>query len=364
MPINYYEILGVEKNAGLRDIKKAYHKLALRYHPDRNPGLPGADQKFIEISTAYQILSDPVERARYDKSLEEGSLEQFMEYWEDLQAKRRPPPPPAYYRRRFTHVVYSRKTKFMGALIVLAIVFVAISIPLLLLRTASRQNYLEARILYGRKLYFEALQKYDRSITEMGWKNPEACAFAGYILTWNLKNPAEAIKYLKKGLRYHPNDSVASVIHYLMGINYIKMNNKKAAYGELSKVYPNSNFADSAAYRSGLILCLEQQDYRASLKIFRNLLYKNKNFDDARYFKAYCLQKTGYHREAIEELNYLLKRNYEPGAVYYHRARSEIKLKQTEAACLDLKKAMEFGVEEARELYVLHCNDNRPPEQP
>ncbi len=355
MPTNYYDILGLGKNANLRDIKKAYRKLALKYHPDKNPGLPGTEKKFIEISTAYQILSDPVERAKYDRSMEDGSLEQFMEYWEDLKVKRRPPPPPAYYRRRFTRVEYSKKTKILGGLIVLAIVFIAVALPLLLLRTASMQNYLEAQVLYGRKLYFESLQKYDQSITEMGWKNAEACAFAGYILTWNLKNPSRALQFLKKGLKYHPNDSVASVIHYLMGINLIKTNDKQAAFRELSKVYPNSNFADSAAFRSGVILCLEQQDYKSALQTFRNLLNKNRDFDNARYFKAYCLQKTGYHREAIQDLNYLLKKNYEPGAVYYHRARSEIKLDQPEAACHDLKKAMQLGVEEARELFSLYC---------
>lgn len=64
---DYYKILGVERNASLDEIKKAYRRLALKYHPDRNPGDKQAEEKFKEINEAYQVLSDPEKRARYDQ---------------------------------------------------------------------------------------------------------------------------------------------------------------------------------------------------------------------------------------------------------------------------------------------------------
>ena len=64
---DYYKILGVERNATEQDIKKAYRKLALKYHPDRNPGNKEAEEKFKEINEAYQVLSDPQKRSRYDQ---------------------------------------------------------------------------------------------------------------------------------------------------------------------------------------------------------------------------------------------------------------------------------------------------------
>ncbi len=357
MSISYYEILGIDKTASLREIKKAYYKLALDYHPDRNPGQPDIEKKFIEVSTAYQILSNPSERNKYDRSAETGDLEAFKEYWENQNVKR-PPPPPAYYRRKAGQVEYTNKAKILGGIIVAVMVIIIVLVPIFLLRTASKHNYTEGQLLYGKKFYFEALQKYDQSITEIGWKNAEACTFAGYILTWNLQNPEHAIKYLEKGLRYKPGDSLASTIHYLLGINLIKLNNKKDAMKELSMVYPNSsNIVDSAMFRSGLILCLDQQEYKKSLAIFENLVDKNIHFDEARYFLAYCQQKVGKHIDAIGNFDFLIDRNYQPGTIYYQRARSKLKLNQIDQACHDLKKAMKFGVEEAYALISLHCEE-------
>lgn len=64
---DYYEVLGVAKDASDSDIKKAYRKLALKYHPDRNPDDPSAEEKFKELGEAYEIISDPDKRAAYDR---------------------------------------------------------------------------------------------------------------------------------------------------------------------------------------------------------------------------------------------------------------------------------------------------------
>jgi len=64
---DYYKILGVERNASADDIRKAYRKLAMKYHPDRNPGDKSAEDRFKDINEAYQVLSDKEKRARYDQ---------------------------------------------------------------------------------------------------------------------------------------------------------------------------------------------------------------------------------------------------------------------------------------------------------
>ena len=64
---DYYEVLGVAKDASADQIKSAYRKLAMKYHPDRNPGNPEAKEKFQEASEAYEVLSNPEKRQRYDQ---------------------------------------------------------------------------------------------------------------------------------------------------------------------------------------------------------------------------------------------------------------------------------------------------------
>ncbi len=64
---DYYEVLGIQKGCDEKEMKKAYRRIAMKYHPDRNPDDPKADEKFKEATEAYEVLSDSQKRAAYDQ---------------------------------------------------------------------------------------------------------------------------------------------------------------------------------------------------------------------------------------------------------------------------------------------------------
>jgi curved DNA-binding protein len=84
---DYYKILGVDKKASQDDIKKAYRKLAVKYHPDRNPEDPKAEEHFKEIGEAYEVLKDPEKREKYDqlgsdwKNYQQSGYQNFDEFF-------------------------------------------------------------------------------------------------------------------------------------------------------------------------------------------------------------------------------------------------------------------------------------------
>lgn len=78
---DYYEVLGVDRGADEKTIKRSYRKLAMKYHPDRNPDDEAAAEKFRELTEAYEVLSDKDKRARYDQYGHAGVDDQMQDFW-------------------------------------------------------------------------------------------------------------------------------------------------------------------------------------------------------------------------------------------------------------------------------------------
>ena len=81
---DYYAVLGLEKGSSDDEIKRAFRKLAIKYHPDKNQGNKEAEEKFKDINEAYQILSDPEKKARYDQYGTVDLVALTSQIWADL----------------------------------------------------------------------------------------------------------------------------------------------------------------------------------------------------------------------------------------------------------------------------------------
>ena len=351
MPATHYEVLGLDRKATSREIRTAYYRLALKYHPDKNPGNEQAQEQFIAISDAYQVLSDGARRRQYDR---------FIDYgldFEPVQAKtRRRPPPPEYYRRRYQQTVeYSTKTYVYGVVFGVLLLAAVLLIPYFLLRTSSERHYDLAWNSYKRQQYVATLDNVRYAIRDFGTRNAEACLLAGIILTDHLIHYDQALRYLNLGLEHHPNDSVAASLNYFRGKCLIKMHRYDEAGEALSRVGVQLPYADSAVLTWSRILILVAEDYDAAIPVLRGAVIGNPGFDEARYYLAIAMAKLRRDEEALVEFAELVERNFEPAACFYHMSISEYRLGRQEDACRHLEAAMSLNLKEAAELHRELC---------
>jgi len=143
MPLTHYEILGLTPTANFEEIKRAYRRQALHWHPDRNPNNPKAHRRFIAIKDAYAVLSNPERRAYYDAVLRQ--REQAKQNPPPYQQSNPPPqgqyyrpypPPPPQYRKVYRGSPQPKRGWGSG--------FGAVFLVLMLVRvvtTCNRQSY-------------------------------------------------------------------------------------------------------------------------------------------------------------------------------------------------------------------------------
>ena len=348
---DYYHTLGLQPNATSGQIKVAYRRLALQYHPDKNPDNQLAAVKFVEISNAYQVLSDPVKRSKYDQGID------IAEEWESVhtEPKRRPPPPHFYYKRKPEVRTYSRKDYILATGAVAAIIMVALIFPIYLLQVTSEKYFNKAVSLYMAGKYYSALHNVDLSIKDLSTMNDEACALASVILVHRLHKYDYAFKYIDRGLNYDPSDSLASEFHYLKGICYSKTEEPLLAIKEFDQVLESSVNYDSSLFRKALILTYQTPKLDSANLILDQLTNRNKDHHQAFYFKGIIYEIQAEHQKAHDIFAGLLGKPFNQAAIYYHLARSEIKLDLLDSACAHLQIASDYNLMEAKQLLTVYC---------
>ena len=349
---DYYEILGIQPTATSGQIKVAYRRLALKYHPDKNPQNLLAGKKFIEIAQAYEILSDPIKRSRYDNGLKIDINENLEE---ELRTRRRPPPPHYYYTHKPGKIKYSKKDYSFATVAVVAILIFSIAFPVYLLQVTSAKYFDKAVSYYFAGRYYSALQNVDLSIQDLSRTNAEACALASVILVHKLNKYDYGLNYINRGLDYHPGDSLESEFHYLKGICLAKTHKPKKALTEFKQVKNFSHTYDSSLFRSAIILTFKTSDLDSAEVLFDQLMTRNKGHYAATYFKGIIYEKREDHTEAYEIFSDLVDKPFNQAAVYYHLARAEIKLNLSDSACVHLKIASDYNLVEAKQLIKLYC---------
>lgn len=389
---DFYEALGVSRTASQTQIKAAFKKMAMRYHPDRNPANKQAEETFKFLNEAYHTLSDPVKRSRYDSRFHIITDEVNEAYWQEIKRKR-------YQQWRQSHDNRYRLDKnyfkiqglaFLVFLILSGFCFAVINTAHYYVRQQQmekwRANSLQLKQVNG--LFGEG--KFNDAFTmirSMEKKDPLDFRF-GFV-----RDSLVAALREKADDEYRGNDFRSAVTHYLVLKNYehpvryetlenmsmcqYYLGNFKESLEALKHLHNQQPGDLGLVYKIGLIN-LEKLDnpqealqyFTMGKKLFKENLsrvYGNAfqvvmNPQDApdiyfSIFKARALtnMKLGNLADAVTDCNWaIFLRPQEPEG-YYLRAVANISAKDFPAVCDDVMKAKEFGSEQAGLLSKQYC---------
>ncbi len=348
---DYYAILGIHSSATSGQIKIAYRRLALQYHPDKNPDNQLAEKKFIELTEAYEILSDPLKRRLYDEGL---PVEMGLDTNTATRDRRRPPPQ-FYYNHTPEKVIYRKQDYLLATGAVIAIVFIAIVFPVYLLKMNSTKNYEQAVSYYFAERYYSALHYVDLSMQDISSTNAEACALASVILVHKLHKYDYALKYIEKGLDYDPTDSLVSEFHYLQGMCLSEKNEPQKALLAFNQVREFSHAYDSSLFKKAVIFTYILPNLDSAETLYNHLINRNNQNFSAKYFKGIIYEKKENYPAASLIFKELIDKPFNEAASYYHLARAEIKLNMVDSACIHLRIASNYNLSEAKQLMSLYC---------
>jgi tetratricopeptide (TPR) repeat protein len=395
---DYYQILGLSQTASAVQIRTAFKRLAMQYHPDRNPNNPMAEEIFKQVNEAYHILSDPLKKARYDSrfyTYETQSSTQATEaHWRDVrrrqQQTRRQYAPPEK-----TYTITGNYFKIQGLAFVVFLVMSGISFGIVHLASfffnlhqenihnENRLKAAEVNALFGSGKIDEAITK----IIELNKTAPMEVVFQSthdslvkeikhradqYFIHRDFKQALYYYQYFKKYQQYGQTETLEKIVlcQYNSGLYSETLQSLKQLHSE--KPWSLELISDIARLnRDHLNNTTEAMFYfNLGEKTFRDNMEKiygsafmvmmNPNDIPELYYeifveKAQLELKLKDYKEAAPDLELAIYLRPARPEGYKVRAELNIEQQQYRSACTDLRKAKELGATGISELQLKYC---------
>lgn len=394
---DFYEALGITRTASQSQIKAAFKRMAMRYHPDRNPGDKQAEETFKFLNEAYHTLSDPIKRSRYDSRFHIITEEINEAYWQEMKRKRYQQwkaKRNSYYRldknyfkiQGLAFLVFLLIAGFCFAVINTAHYYVrqqqmekwrANSLQLkqvnglfgegkfhdafTMIRSMEERDPLDFRFGFVRDSlvaalrkkadneyrqrefssavqYYLVLKKYENPVRYETLENMSTCQY--YL--GNFKESLEALKHLHN---QQPGD--LGLVYKIAVINLEKLDNAQEAlqYFTIGKKLFKENL--SSVYGNAFQVVMNPRDVPdVYYGMFRG--------------RALANMKVGNQDEAITDCNWAIFLRPDSGEPYYLRALARIASHDYAGACDDARKARQLGVAEASALNNEYCRISGP----
>lgn len=357
--MDYYQILGVDRSASEKDIKLAYRKLAKKYHPDKNLGNKEAEDKFKQITEAYNVLSNASHKAIYEFS--DNSPNQpwvntftFEDHLNNSQNSKNKSGTFSYYKSD-TSRKSSKKTKILAGSTIFIVVLILGLIGYTMVNYSSRYYYGVGIEHYNEKKYSAALDNLESSLTLFGTNNTAAFLLIGKILTHQYHDYNRAIYYIDKGLAIAGNNNIKAELYYLKGKCLKNQKKFRSAYVNYKLAAVMDLRLDSLYHDLAELNCFVFKNYEDAIKYFNTLMNINPSFSDGYLGRAFSYQKIGEHQKAVTDLKHYIKDDTNNGTAFYLKGISEVALNHPKTACSDFQKAVNLNIKGASQLMSRHC---------
>jgi curved DNA-binding protein CbpA len=363
--VNYYNILGVSASATIREIKLAYKKLAIQYHPDKHQGNTFFEEKFKQVNEAYQVLSNPNKRAAYDLKLQyllQMKLRQqavHQQHYRYQGPVRRPSSVSERHYRPIPKSRFIRKDYYIVAAIFSGIIIFSLLLKLVMDHVTAVDRYKEAltyieqekwstahsflsEAIYFKPTYTAAYMK--RAFIEMEVRQDYEAALSD--LDASITN-AEA----KTAQMYYLRSKCNQELQNIMGAesdltNAIRLDKKFAL----------------AYYERGMLRAVSLNKFTEAIQDFTNYLdtgvpnaAMRKN---SLYYRGFCYYLTQQNTAALQDYRQVLKQDNKNARVHFLIGKVQVELDSTVAACRNFDKAFNLGYLSAMGDIQRYCRES------
>ncbi|MHC2993499.1 molecular chaperone DnaJ [Pontibacter sp. HJ8] len=352
MEHNLYTILGVSHTASAQEVKLAYKRLALKYHPDRNQGNARAEELFKIVNAAYQILSNPGKRARYDLKLQylqeqRQTIQQHQPYHNPRYRQTREPA--SVSERHYQNIPRRDERRFARKDLYITAGFFAIMIVFSLLLKVT-MDYITGEDKYKTALTYIEDGKYSSAhslLTDAIYfrpKHADAYLTRASIEMHVYENYRSAVEDLNQVIALQEKPSAEA---YLMrGKCLAKLTQYKQAESDFGQALSLDSTLHVAQLDRGEVRLFYLKKYGPAIADFSAFLvhsHKGESWANALTFRGFGYYKTGDYAASEKDYRRVLQADNNNGRVFYLLGRTELEQAQPDSACAHFNEAYRLG---------------------
>lgn len=351
MEQNFYTLLGITPAATQQEVKQAYKKLALKYHPDKNPGDKFAEEKFKLVNTAYQTLSNPGKRARYDLKLqylrERQRVVQQQAYYNERYRYTREPAPVSerHYRpiRTEQRQKFSRKDLYITLAFVGGILLFSLLLKVVMDHIAGEDKYKTALSYIAEGKYSSAHRLLSDAI-HFQPKHSAAYKERGRLELNVFEDYEAALQDFNQAIAHEKRPSAE--VYFMRGVSRQHLASYLQAEKDLTRAINLNERLWEAYLARGEVRLFYLKKYKPALSDLST--YLRYGTDRAKRIEALTYRGFGYYKIKafkLSEHDYrrALAMDKENGRLNWLMGRTKIELQEPDSACIYFNKAHELG---------------------